>query len=89
MGFNNNSVVDLACMRSLGLHVRIKPSVATISVRWLPPPMDFIKINTDGSEIKGVLQGGAVYRDSMGFIFAAFMRKMGKGQAFEAEILAA
>lgn len=68
---------------------KCKPAATYISVRWLPPPMHFIKINTDGSEVKGRIQGGAVYRDSMGFVVAAFLRKMGKGRAFEAEILAA
>lgn len=88
-GHNLNTVDKLNCMRAWGLDMIAKAPPITLSVRWLPPPTGFVKVNTDGSEIKGFIQGGAVYRDLMGFVIAAFSRRMGKGQAYEAELTSA
>lgn len=89
LGYNDNNIGELQCMKALGLDAVMRPPSATVSVRWFPPQTGFVKINTDRSEVNGYIQGGAMYRDSMGFVIATFMRKLGKGQAFEAELLIA
>lgn len=62
---------------------------STIQVAWQPPPIDYIKINLYGNVVQGVLQGGAVYRNSMGIVEAAFARRMGRNFAYKAETLTA
>lgn len=86
---NNNTVFDLQCMKEIRLVFAPKSSKMIITIRWMPPPYGFIKINTDGSEIHGCIQGGAIFRNFMGFVEAAYARKMGKGFSYEAELWAA
>lgn len=58
LGFNYNSTSELSYMRRWGLSVVAKPSTSAISVRWIPPSEDFIKINTYDSAVNGRIQGG-------------------------------
>lgn len=60
LGFNDNTMTNLVCMRAWGMGVKIRPNATTILLRWTPLPMGFVKINTDGSEVNGVIQGGGV-----------------------------
>lgn len=86
LGVNFNIVDDLHCVWSLKLRLVTKGPPIVTSVRWSPPPSGFVKINTDGSAMNGLIQGGSVFRNCMSFIESAFAWKMGKGQAYEAEL---
>lgn len=88
VGYNFNIGLDLKCMAFFGMKFKPKPLSVITSVRWAPPPCG-IKVNSDGSEVNGQIQGGVVFRNCMGFVVAAFARKMGKGFAYEAELWAA
>lgn len=40
------------------------------SVRWDPPPPCYIKAISDGSATNGLIEGGSVFRNCMGFVEA-------------------
>lgn len=77
LGYNLNTCADLHCNSCLALSFDRQPHRKIISVRWVPPPLGFIKINSDSGESNGFLQGGVVFRNCLGFVEAAFTKKMG------------
>lgn len=89
LGYNFSTCTDLHCNNCLSAAFVPMPQRRVISVRWALPPLCFIKINFDGSEIKGQLQGGVVFQNCRGYVESAFAKKMGRGHAYEAEICAA
>ena len=50
----SNSQSDLLVLKNLGVSLHPNPSPNFIPVRWLPPPPDWIKVNTDGA-VEGLL----------------------------------
>lgn len=77
LGPNFNTCDDLICNTCLAVGFVAQPQRRLISVRWAPPPFSFIKVNSDGSEVNGQLQGGVVYRNCMEFVESAFAKRMG------------
>ena len=53
--------------------------MVTISVRWMKPPMDWLKLNTNGASLgnPGKAGGGGVIRDSSGKWVKGFSRSIG------------
>jgi hypothetical protein len=50
-----------------------------ISVKWNPPPVNWAKLNTDGSVLgdPGLVGGGGVIQDSLGNWLGGFSRSIG------------
>ncbi|KAL8503397.1 hypothetical protein ACS0TY_022219 [Phlomoides rotata] len=89
LGYMENSVVDLVCLNSFNVPLHARPPTKVITVRWIPPMVGWVKLNSDGSMVDGRIAGGGVFRDSMGFVIGAFAQKWGSGLPFEAELRAA
>ncbi|KAL8457629.1 hypothetical protein ACS0TY_035481 [Phlomoides rotata] len=77
LGFMDNSVVDLVCLKSFGIPLLARPPPKVVPVRWLSPFEGWVKFNSDGSMVGGHIAGGGVFRDSMGFVIGAFAQKWG------------
>uniref|UniRef100_A0A2N9GG55 RNase H type-1 domain-containing protein n=1 Tax=Fagus sylvatica TaxID=28930 RepID=A0A2N9GG55_FAGSY len=61
-----------------------------ISVKWNPPPVNWAKLNTDGSVLgdPGLAGGGGVIRDSLGNWIGGFSRSIGITSCVQAELRA-
>lgn len=53
LGRNFNSQQDLNYMRRLGMNFVVTRPLMAVPVRWTPPEADWIKVNSDGSEVRG------------------------------------
>lgn len=56
-----------------------KPSRIQIQVKWIKPPMEWVKLNTDGSMFGDPIKAGGdgILRCSNGDWIAGFARKLG------------
>jgi len=54
-------------------------------VRWIKPPLLFVKLNSDGRCRDGICGGGGVVRDSMGALIMAYSIPLGDGTSNWAE----
>uniref|UniRef100_A0A3Q7IX10 RNase H type-1 domain-containing protein n=1 Tax=Solanum lycopersicum TaxID=4081 RepID=A0A3Q7IX10_SOLLC len=54
-------------------------------VRWIKPPLLFVKLNSDGRCRDGICGGGGVVRDSMGALIMAYSIPLGAGTSNWAE----
>ncbi|XP_070046145.1 uncharacterized protein [Nicotiana tomentosiformis] len=80
---------------ALNVHILVavhptKATIATIErciteVKWLKPPLLFIKLNSDGSCVNGNCGGGGVVRDNCGKMFMAYAIPMSQGTSNLAE----
>ncbi|OIT19637.1 hypothetical protein A4A49_55186 [Nicotiana attenuata] len=52
---------------------------STILVRWIKPPLLFVKLNTHGTWVQGIFGGGGVVRDKLGRFIMAFTLPLGQG----------
>ena len=61
-----------------------------ISVQWVPPLVNWAKLNTDGSVLgdPGLARGGGVLRDSLGNWIGGFSRSIGITSCVQAELRA-
>ena len=86
----SNSQSDLLVLKNLGVSLHPNPSPNIIPVRWLPPPPDWIKVNTDGAArgAPGPSGCGGIFRNYRGFVKGSFAFSVGNCFAFEAELLA-
>lgn len=75
LGHNQSSAQELICMKSLGMNFTLKQKHNVVLVRWFPQPFGVIKINSDRSEVRGFIQGGAELGDRGG----NFCEKDGQG----------
>ncbi|KAL8492587.1 hypothetical protein ACS0TY_023974 [Phlomoides rotata] len=89
LGCMDSSVVDLVCLKSFGVPLCARPPLKVVPMRWLPPMEGWVKFNSDGSMVDGLIASGGVFQDSMGFVIGAFAQKWGNGLSFEAELRAA
>ncbi|KAH6760822.1 hypothetical protein C2S51_017771 [Perilla frutescens var. frutescens] len=89
-GFMQNDVANLVILKKL--HVAPRPASAhlPILVSWRPPPLGWIKINTDGSSqgAPGIMCTGGVFKRTDGSVLCCFHTSEGVGFAFIAELLA-
>ncbi|XP_059275498.1 uncharacterized protein LOC132030043 [Lycium ferocissimum] len=60
----------------------------TFTVSWLKPPVNFVKLNSDGSCKEGRCGGGGVIRNHQGHLVHAYTVKAGAGTNNLAEALA-
>jgi len=62
-----------------------------ISVKWIKPPDQWVKLNTDGSALTnpGRIGAGGILRDQTGAMLLAFATPLGEGTNNQAEIGAA
>lgn len=90
MGSMRNSITDFLVLRSLRVKGRPVPIVDYIQVIWELPPLNWVKINTDGAAKgqPGIISCGGVFRCSEGSVLSCFHWDLGIGFAFEAEIMA-
>ena len=67
--------------------IRKQNHLVTISVRWMKPPMDWLKLNTNGASLgnPGKAGGGGVIRDSSGKWVKGFSRSIGVATSVMAE----
>ncbi|WMV20142.1 hypothetical protein MTR67_013527, partial [Solanum verrucosum] len=56
-----------------------------IRVKWLKPPRNFIKLNSDGSCVQGSCGGGGLIRDNQGNMMFAYSLGLGQGTSNMAE----
>lgn len=85
---NIHGVDDLIiCRRLRVLSVHRPPKTAKV-VCWKPPDPGCYKLNVDRSSNLGRIYAGCVVRNSRRFFVAAFSISLGRGFAFDAEILA-
>ncbi|KAL8529252.1 hypothetical protein ACS0TY_006613 [Phlomoides rotata] len=70
------SVWKLLILDRLGVSGRTAPARSSITIRWRPPQLGWIKVNVDGSvpSSPGPLYAGAVFRNPKGFFVAAFAK---------------
>jgi len=57
----------------------------SIRVKWLKPPRNFIKLNSDGSCVQGSCGGGGLIRDNQGNMMFAYSLGLGQGTSNMAE----
>lgn len=57
-----------------------------VIVKWLPPPMDIFKLNTDGSHINGLSACGGLLRNSLGNFIQGFYCNLGAATSVAAEL---
>ncbi|XP_060197735.1 uncharacterized protein LOC132626759 isoform X2 [Lycium barbarum] len=68
----------------------LSPKIDCIIVRWIRPPLNWIKLNTDGSHnCEDDIGAGGIVRDSNGNLIMAFAKSLGKGSSNLAEAKAA
>ncbi|XP_059292579.1 uncharacterized protein LOC132046049 [Lycium ferocissimum] len=57
----------------------------SVAVKWIKPPLLFVKLNSDGSGVGSSSGGGGVVRDSMGNFIMSFILPLGIGTSNTAE----
>ncbi|KAH6761025.1 Polynucleotidyl transferase [Perilla frutescens var. frutescens] len=62
-GYMKNEIKDLMILKALNVKLRPAPLKKTLSVIWRPPPIGWIKINTDGAAqgAPGMMSTGEVF----------------------------
>ncbi|XP_057787577.1 uncharacterized protein LOC131004845 [Salvia miltiorrhiza] len=90
LGCMKNICIDLLVLKKIGVKPRASPPPSFLNVHWWPPPIQWIKVNTDGSALgatRKIAAGGGVFRDNFSWVRGCFHIKGGIGFAFEAELL--
>ncbi|KAH6781981.1 hypothetical protein C2S52_001212 [Perilla frutescens var. hirtella] len=89
-GHMHNIVSDLIILKTLKIKPCLAPPRQFISMVWRPPPIGWIKINTDGSSqgASGAMSTGGVFKRSDGTVSFCFHFDEGIGFSFLAELLA-
>ena len=82
----DNSVNDLLILRCLRVGGLRKKDPVLVSVCWLKPPKNWIKINTDGAShgAPGLVGVSSIFWDHRGLAMASFAALIGYAFAFEA-----
>ncbi|KAM5554460.1 hypothetical protein ABKV19_022706, partial [Rosa sericea] len=85
----SSSLGSLPAFQLLGLSPLRLKAPKFIPVRWAPPPVGWLKVNTDGSFRSPEVAGfGGLFRDSDGLFKGAFAHRVIVNSAIDAEILA-
>ncbi|PON47283.1 Ribonuclease H, partial [Parasponia andersonii] len=86
-----NSMNDLLILRELRVKGKSRKVPIIIEVIWRPPPLSWIKVNTDGSTYgsSGSYGYSGVFQTHRGFIRGCFSILLGTSYAFEAKLTAA
>lgn len=82
---------DLTRLHMLHIYGTPRKALRIIQVDWRPPHLGLIKVNTDTSwqGQLGVSACGGIFKNFQGFVVGCFSQNLGRGFAFEAEIIAA
>ncbi|KAK7813079.1 putative ribonuclease h protein [Quercus suber] len=74
----------------LGLNERLKRTTRSIQVRWLPPPENWFKLNSDRSSLGnlGKAGGGGIIRNSIENWVRGYARAIGHTISVAAELWA-
>ena len=87
---HNLSLVRAAEVAYLGLSRKKSSSRSLIQVKWLPPPLNWFKLNSDGSSMgnPGLAGGGGIIRDSVGGWVKGYAWAIGVTTSVAAELWA-
>ena len=87
----NNYVLDLHLLRQLCIPPLRSKAPVPISIRWQPPPDNWIKVNIEGSFscVSNQSGVGGIFRNKRGFPMGCFSFPTGHAPAFEVELRAA
>ena len=90
IGFMDNSQLDLITLRCLGVSGIPKPLQRIYSVIWVPPPVGWVKINTDGAAkgSPGLAGAGGIFKLSDCSAISSFAVPLGPRFAHETELFA-
>ena len=74
----------------LGLNGKMRPPLTSIQVRWIPPPENWFKLNTDGSSLgnPGRASGGGIIRNFHGDSVCGYARSVVYTTSIVAELWA-
>ncbi|XP_042518589.1 ABC transporter C family member 3-like [Macadamia integrifolia] len=83
-----NSLVDLECCKRLGLSIQKDNRRHILEVYWCKPPINWIKLNFDGSSLgnPGHAGAGGIFRDHLGKVICSYKKYMGVTGVLEAEV---
>ncbi|PON36219.1 Ribonuclease H-like domain containing protein [Parasponia andersonii] len=84
-------MTDLLILQELWVKSKSRKASIIVEVIWRPPPLPWVKINTDGStnSSPGFSECSEVFQTHKGFIQESFFISLGICYAFEAELAAA
>lgn len=76
--------------QNLGITEKHNQSKAKIKVRWLPPPLSWFKLNSDGSSMgnSGLVGGGGLIRNEDGEWVKGYVRAISCATSVAAELWA-
>ena len=85
-----NQVEELAILHTLHIPCRPLRAPRIIEVLWKPPPLGWIKVNTNGAAFGclGLASSGGIFRNCKGFVHGCFAIHIGMAFAFEVELVA-
>ncbi|OVA03982.1 Ribonuclease H domain [Macleaya cordata] len=85
-----NSVEELCILSTLGIGSRPIMTQKIIKCRWIPPPLDFVKINCDGAARgnPGPAGAGIIVRDFKSATIVSISQGLGISSNFMAEVSA-
>ena len=86
----DQSLARAAEVAYLGLSEKQSSGRTRIQVKWLPPPLNWFKLNSDGSSMgnPGLAGGGGIIRDSVGRWVKGYARAIGVTTSVAAELWA-
>ena len=89
-GYMHNSIQDLRILKCFGVTCRLRHAPRIIEVNWHPPPLGWIKINSDGAWRHESGRGGygAVFRDYKSHVIGAFASNLDIPSSVAAEVMA-
>ena len=84
------TLAKAAEMTYLGIAEKHKKTRTRIQVRWLPPPINWLKLNSDGLSMgnHGLVGGGGLIRNEIGEWVKGYARAIGCATSVAAELWA-
>lgn len=88
-GCMKNSISDLVILHCCGIKGRAPKAPLIVEVQWIPPDLEWIKMNTDvaANGSPGMASCGGIFWTYRGFCKGCFKHPVGIAFAFEAELM--